>query len=59
MPIPVIAITAAIELIRFVLESRNLKDKTPEEVLDLWAASRTETQDAITAWNASKVPAAD
>lgn len=52
MPVPVIAITAAVELIKFVMTTRGLKGKTPEEVLDLWAASRAEAQAAITAWKA-------
>jgi len=54
MSIAVITITAAIELVRFVIQSRDLKDKTPEEIIELWGKSQVETQNAINAWNSTR-----
>jgi len=51
--LPILGITAAIELIKFVQTSRNLKDKTPEEVLEEWASTRVEVKRAIAAWKDS------
>ena len=54
MSTAMITITAAVELIRFVMQSRDLKDKTPEEIIELWGKSQTETQNAINAWNSAR-----
>ncbi len=51
--LPILGITAAIELIKFVQTSRNLKDKTPEQVLEEWASTRTEVKRAIAAWKST------
>ena len=51
--LPILGITAAIELIKFVQTSRNLKDKTPEEVLEEWATTRIEVKQAIAAWRST------
>ena len=56
MPIPVIAVSAAIELIKFVVTSRALKNKTPEEILVLWGQTRTDVKQAIDTWNATSSP---
>jgi len=48
-----IGITAAIELIRFVQTSRELKDKSAEEVLEMWASTRLDVRQALEAWRAS------
>ena len=48
-----IGITAAIELIRFVQTSRELKDKSAEEVMEMWASTRLDVRQALDAWRAS------
>jgi len=48
----VLGITAVIELIRFVQTSRELRDKSAEEVLDLWAESREDVRQTLAVWRA-------
>lgn len=55
-PLAVIGISAAIELIRFVQTSRDLKNKTPEEVLEMWAQTRLDVHRAVNAWLAAVDP---
>ena len=49
-----IGITTALELVRFAMTAKGLEGKTPEEVLEMWAATRTDVRRAIDAWRASK-----
>ncbi len=50
LSLPVLGITAAIELIKFVQTSDELSGKTPEQVLDMWADTRVEVKRAVAAW---------
>ena len=47
-----IGITAVIELIRFIQTSRTLKDKSAEQVLDIWAATRADVRQTLAEWRA-------
>lgn len=49
----ILGITAAIELIKFVQTSRDLKDKSAEEVMEIWASTREEVRMALDMWRAS------
>ncbi len=49
----IIGITAVIELIKFVQTSRELKGKSAEEVLEMWATTRVDVRQALDAWRTS------
>lgn len=53
-PAAVIGIGAALDLIRFVISRRDLQNKSPEEIMEAWAAQREEWKDAVAQWKASK-----
>ncbi len=47
-----LGITAVIELIRFVQTSRELKGKTAEEVMEMWADTRSDVRATLDLWRA-------
>jgi len=51
-----IAVPAVIELIKFVMTAQNLKGKTAEEVLDMWAATRLDVRKAVDDWRNTPAP---
>ncbi len=48
----VMGASLAIELVRFVMTSRELEDKTPEQVLAMWSQTNAEAKAVHAAWDA-------
>ncbi len=47
----VMGASLAIELVRFVMTSRELEGKTPEQVLAMWSQTNTEAKAVHEAWD--------